>query len=158
MSPSKTPTTINWQAILANLPNNANEALVCQNFVQPLLQALGFTQQEYVPIFSTGKGADKVDYAARKNNDGTLFIKTKINPDLLIEVKGREAPAGAKINLSTGSPAHKSAKAQITRYLLAPNCKTAQWGIITNADYIQLFRRHGKVVLPGTPNYLIKKK
>jgi chromosome partitioning protein len=41
--------------------------------------------------------------------------------------------------------------------LLAPNCKTAQWGIITNADYIQLFRRHGKIVLPATPNYIINK-
>jgi cellulose biosynthesis protein BcsQ len=30
------------------------------------------------------------------------------------------------------------------------NCKTAKWGIITNADYLQLFRKHHKVVYPVT--------
>lgn len=34
--------------------------------------------------------------------------------------------------------------------MLGPNCKTAQWGIITNSCHIQLFRKHGKVIYPAT--------
>ena len=41
------------------------------------------------------------------------------------------------------------------RYLLSSKCKTAEWGIVTNSNYIQLFRRHGKVVVPATANLLI---
>jgi Mrp family chromosome partitioning ATPase len=36
--------------------------------------------------------------------------------------------------------------------LLAKNCKSAKWGIITNANNIQLWRKHGKVVHPATAN------
>jgi cellulose biosynthesis protein BcsQ len=152
-----TPQTgINWNQILNNIPNNANEPLICQNFVVPLLEALGFTQQEWFPQFPTGNGTDRVDYAARKNSGSDIFQSTRNNPFLLIEAKGRATTAGALINLAEGTPQYKQTKDQIKRYLLAPNCHTAQWGIITNATHIQLFRRHGKVIFPATQNYLIK--
>ena len=32
------------------------------------------------------------------------------------------------------------------------NCSSAKWGILTNADYIQLFRRHGRVFYSFTTN------
>ncbi len=151
----KIEANIDWNQILANIPDDANEPLVRHHFVQPLLEALGFTQHEWFPEFRTGHGT--VDYAARKNSDGDIFISTPANPHLLIEVKGRAIGTGSRINLSEGTPRYKQTKAQIKKYLLAPNCKTVQWGIITNATHIQLFRRHGKVVFPATSNYLIRR-
>jgi cellulose biosynthesis protein BcsQ len=157
---SSTPFTtteidLDWDCILDSIPSNANEPLVCQNFVLSLLKSLGFSQPEWYPEYPTGNGA--VDYAARKNSDGNIFQNIRTNPYLLIEAKGRQTTAGAWISLADGTPQYKQTKKQIERYLLSPHCKTAQWGIITNATHIQLFRRHGKVVVPATSNYLIKK-
>ncbi|MFM6395914.1 MAG: ParA family protein, partial [Planktothrix sp.] len=105
--------------------------------------------------FATGSGT--VDFAARKNQGSDLFNRSKINPYLLVEVKGRAIGAGAKINLMEKTPTNQKTQNQIKQYLLSPNCKTAEWGIITNSIHIQLFRRHGKVVHPATPCWLIKK-
>ena len=110
----KIEANIDWSQILANIPDDANEPLVRHHFVQPLLEALGFTQQEWFPEFQTGQGA--VDYAARKNSDGDIFISTPANPYLLIEVKGRAIRTGARINLSEGTPQYKQTKAQIKKY------------------------------------------
>ena len=135
--------SISLQAALQSLPTDAQEAVVDHQFVKPsLLEALGFRTGEVYPEFDTGKGA--VDYAARKNSEGDIFLNTRANPYLLIELKGQD------INLSTGSAGYKSTVAQLKRYLLGSNCKTAQWGIITNSSYIQLFRKHGKVIHPAT--------
>jgi cellulose biosynthesis protein BcsQ len=148
--------TIDWNQILDNiLPDESNEALISQRFVEPLIQALGFNQQEQVPQFQTGNG--KVDFAVRRNIDSDNFSSSKTNPYLLVEVKARATGAGAKINLSEGSPQYVSTREQIKKYLLFPNCQKCQWGIITNSVHIQLFRRHGKVVVPATSSLLIKK-
>ncbi|MBF2019039.1 MAG: AAA family ATPase [Hydrococcus sp. C42_A2020_068] len=144
-----------WNHILDSIPNDAHEPIICNDFVEPLLEELGFTKLEWFPQFPTGKGA--VDYAARKNSVGNIFKNTKTNPYVLIEVKGRGTVAGAQINLADGTPQYKATKEQIKRYLLSPKCQTARWGIITNATHIQLFQRHGKVIVPATSNYLIKK-
>jgi cellulose biosynthesis protein BcsQ len=152
-----TGTNIDWDQILDNISSHAHEPLVCNDFVLPFLKELGFTSKEWFPEFPTGKGAEKVDYAARKNVGLDVFKHSKNNPYVLIEAKGRSTIAGALINLSEGTPQYKQTKKQITKYLLSPKCQTAQWGIITNATHIQLFRRHGKVVVPATSNYLIKK-
>jgi cellulose biosynthesis protein BcsQ len=146
-----------WNKILDSIPPNAPEPIVSEDFVAPLLEFLGFSQQEQVPEFKTGRGADSVDFAARKNSVGDIFRVSKANPYLLVEVKGRATDAGATINLSESTPKYVETRKQIEKYLLAPKCQTAQWGIITNATYIQLFRRHGKVVIPQTPCLLIKK-
>jgi cellulose biosynthesis protein BcsQ len=141
---------IDWNLILDSLPPNANEAVVSRQFVEPLLQALGFSQAERFLSFSTGEGAQKADYATRKNSQNDdYFLIDPINPYLLVEVKGKN------INLSDTTPQYQQTKNQITRYLLAPNCKTARWGIITNSTHIQLFRCHGKVVIPATRCLLI---
>jgi cellulose biosynthesis protein BcsQ len=148
--------TIDWNQILDGiLPDESNEALISQRFVESLIQALGFNQQEQIPGFETGSG--RVDFAARKNTESDNFSFSKTNPYLLIEVKARATGAGAKINLSEGSPQYISTREQIKRYLLSRNCQECQWGIITNSVHIQLFRRHGKVVVPATPSILIKK-
>lgn len=148
---------LNWSDILEGiLPNESNEAIISSKFVQRLVEALGFSiEEELIPQFPTGDGT--VDFAARKNIDSNKFSFSKKNPYLLIEVKARATAAGTKINLSEGTPQYLAAKKQITKYLLAPKCQTAQWGIITNSDYIQLFRRHGKVVIPATGMEIIKK-
>ncbi|WP_315789326.1 AAA family ATPase [Fischerella sp. JS2] len=130
---------------LINVPENAQESTVCSIFISELLKTLGFDVMETVWQFNTGNGGNTVDYAVRKNSDGDSFIITQSNPYLLLEAKGRN------INLSSNSAHYKSAVFQIKRYLLAPNCKSAQWGIITNANHIQLFRKHGKVVHPALP-------
>jgi len=140
-------TTINWNEVLDSISENAEEPEVEDRFVKRLLNALGFTSDEWVQQFKTGKGT--ADFAARKNHDDDKFSVAKIKPYLIIEVKGRVS-GNAIINLAEGTPAYKKAKEQITGYLLAPKCQTSQWGIITNSTDIQLFRKHGKIVLPAT--------
>ncbi|MBD2579061.1 AAA family ATPase [Oscillatoria sp. FACHB-1406] len=142
-------TSISLQPVLHNLPANAPEAIVASNFSYELLKALGFESNEIYPEYQTGDGKSAVDLAVRKNNGNNIFLHTKSNPYLLVELKGRD------VNLASGSPQYKSTVAQIKRYLLGASCKSAQWGIITNADHIQLFRKHGKVIYPATPCYVL---
>lgn len=145
-----------WNQILDNIPlDESNEALVSKKFVEPLIEALGFNQQEQIPEFPTGNG--KVDFAVRKTNNGNVFSFSKTNPYLLIEVKARATGSGAKINLSEGTPQYINTREQIKKYLLASKCSTSEWGIITNSHHIQLLRRHRKIVLPATSSHLIKK-
>jgi cellulose biosynthesis protein BcsQ len=150
--------TQDWNQVLDSIPPNAPEPIVSAHFVKPLLEGLGFSKEEQYPEFKTGINGNSVDLAARNNcNDDVSFLFSPVNPYLLVEVKGRATTSGGTINLSEGTPQYLSTKEQIKRYLLSPNCKTAQWGIITNSNHIQLFRRHGKVVFPATPSLLIKK-
>ncbi|MEH2191902.1 MAG: AAA family ATPase [Nostoc sp.] len=145
-----------FEQVLDNiLPDESNETYISDIFVRPLINALGFNQQEHFSEFKTGDG--NVDFAARKNVNSDIFALSRINPYLLIEVKVRATVAGAKFNLSEGTPEYINTKEQMKKYLLASKCKTSQWGIITNSVHLQLFRRHGKVVFPATPSTLIKK-
>ncbi|MEP0853766.1 ParA family protein [Funiculus sociatus GB1-A4] len=131
------------QALL-NLPENAQESIVDQIFGSEFLKALGFEIMERVPQYNTGDGGP-VDYALRRNTNEDIFLATQANPYLLLELKGRD------VNLSEASAQYQSTVKQLKRYLLASNCKTVQWGIITNSIHIQLFRKHGKVIYPATP-------
>ncbi|VXD15674.1 Cobyrinic acid a,c-diamide synthase [Planktothrix serta PCC 8927] len=148
-------TDANWNTILDSIPDLASEAIVSDDFVKPLLKAIGFSLEEQYPKFNTGSGT--VGFASRKNQDSDIFNQSKTDPYLLVEVTGRAISWGARINLLEKKPQYRNAQNQIKQYLLSPNCKTAQWGIITNSIHIQLFRRHGKVVHPATPCWLIKK-
>lgn len=130
--------------VIASLPNLAAEPIVGSLFIPELLKLLNFTVMETVPGFPTGNGGNIADYAVRKNTKDDIFIDTKSNPYLVIEIKGKN------INLHPNSAQYKATVNQLKNYLLAPNCKSAQWGIITNANYIQLFRKHGKVVHPAS--------
>lgn len=131
---------------LEGLPNSAAEAIVDNNFITTsFLNALGFSLQERIPQFNTGHGRQQVDYALRHNSNKDNFLLSKVNPHVLVELKGRD------IDLSPNSGSYKSTVKQIKRYLLAPNCKSVQWGIITNSKHIQLFRKHSKVIYPATP-------
>lgn len=137
-------TATSLQSALKNLPPCASEALV-SGFVYSLLTDLGFqSPQEVYPEYPTGAGNHKVDKAARKTIGDDIFLYTKSNPYLLVEVKGRE------VNLSADSAQYHRTVKQLKQYLLEPNCKSAQWGIITNSCHIQLFRKHDKVVFPAT--------
>ncbi|MFT0814369.1 AAA family ATPase [Synechococcus sp. OH20] len=129
-------------------PTEGKEQVIVQHFAIPLLHELGFGDLEIRPEFETGCG--EVDFAARKNTQHTdIFFNSRKNPYLLLEVKSRT------VNLSEGSAACRDAVDQIKRYLLGEHCKSARWGIIANANYIQLWRRHGKVVHPVTANLAI---
>ncbi|MEP0912985.1 AAA family ATPase [Leptolyngbya sp. ST-U4] len=137
-------TTTSLQSALQSLPDNSIEAIVDQHFSSQLLEALGFQSQEIYPQYPDGNG-NKVDKAARKTIGDDIFLSTKSNPYLLLELKGRD------VNLSSDSAQYRSTVKQLKQYLLAPNChQTAQWGIITNSCHIQLFRKHGKVIYPAT--------
>ncbi|BAU64766.1 cobyrinic acid a,c-diamide synthase [Stanieria sp. NIES-3757] len=131
---------------LQALPEEAPEAIVDKNFIATsFFEALGFRLLERIPGFKTGKGHYAVDYALRHDTENDIFLHTQNNPYVLVELKGRD------INLAYGTPGYKSTVQQLKDYLLAPKCKTAQWGIITNSKHIQLFRKHGKVIYPATP-------
>ncbi len=132
------------QQALANLPENAQEPIVDQIFMPEFLQAIGFSLLERVPQYSTGNGGDAVDYALRHNSPDNIFTHTKSNPYILVEIKGKD------INLSPGSASYESTVKQLKRYLLSPNCTSVHWGIITNSNYIQVFRKHHKIVYPTT--------
>ena len=131
------------QAFLS-LPENANHATLCANFIPKLLEGLGFTIDEQSLEFPSGAGAQTVDFAARTNTENDIFSHSPQNPFLIVEVKPRT------INLANGG--YQKAVKQLKGYLApnAVNCKTAKWGIITNADYLQIFRKHRKVVYPLT--------
>ncbi len=135
-------TIISLRAALQSLPENASEPVVDHLFASHLLRALGFESEEIHPEYNTGEGA--VDKAARKTIEDDMFLHTKSNPYLLVELKGRD------INLSEDAAQYQKTVNQLKRYLLAPNCQTVQWGIITNSCHIQLFCKHGKVIYPAT--------
>src|SRR4028118_2024487 len=101
-------TTINWNEVLDSISENAEEPEVEDRFVKRLLNALGFTSDEWVQQFKTGKGP--ADFAARKNHDDDKFSVAKSKPDLIIEVKGRVS-GNAIINLAEGTPAYKIGRA-----------------------------------------------
>ncbi|MBD1910308.1 MULTISPECIES: AAA family ATPase [unclassified Leptolyngbya] len=142
-------TPISLRSALQSLPENALEAIVNRQFATKLLEALGFQAEEIYPEYPIRRMA--VDIAARKNVGDDIFINTKKNPYLLVELKGRD------VNLTEGSQPYKNTVQQLKRYLLAPECHSAAWGIITNSCHIQLFRKHGKVVFPATPCHPINK-
>jgi len=139
-----TTTPPSLRSALRSLPDQAQEPTVNDLFVPTLLRELGFQQDEIFSQYKTGNGAEAVDKAARKTIGDDIFIHTKSEPYLLVELKGRD------INLSDDTVKYYQTVSQLKRYLLAPNCHTVQWGIITNSCHIQLFRKHGKVVFPAT--------
>ena len=145
--PKLSPEVVNnLRQTLQDLPDNAGEEIVDNNFIATtFFDALGFLLPERVPGFKTGKGHQSVDYALRRNYEENNFLHTQSNPHVLVELKGRD------INLTYNSGSYKTTVKQLKRYLLSPNCKTVQWGIITNSRHIQLFRKHGKVIYPATP-------
>jgi cellulose biosynthesis protein BcsQ len=125
------------------LPQNASEAIVSTNFAPYLISYLGFSTTEIIPSYDTG-GGGITDFATRRNLANDIFLQTKSNPFLLIELKGRYT------NLTENSPGYKATVNQLKRQLLGNNCQAAQWGIITNGSHIQLFRKHGKIIFPAT--------
>jgi cellulose biosynthesis protein BcsQ len=139
---------MNQQALkqaLINLPSDAQEPVVGNIFMSEFCKELGFDKLEVFPSYSTGNGGDAVDYALRHNHHNSdIFINTGSDPRILIEIKGRD------INLSEGTAQYNSTVKQIKKYLLAPKCTSVEWGIITNSQHIQLFRKHGKVIHPAS--------
>jgi cellulose biosynthesis protein BcsQ len=138
-----TPKVKSLKSYLQHLPQNASEAIVSTNFAPYLISYLGFSTTEIIPQYDTG-GGGITDFATRRNLANDIFLQTKSNPFLLIELKGRD------INLTENSPSYKATVNQLKRQLLGNNCQAAQWGIITNGSHIQLFRKHGKIIFPAT--------
>jgi hypothetical protein len=129
-------------------PTERVERVIVQHFAVPLLHALGFHDLEIRYEFETGCG--QVDLAARKNTEATdIFYNSQKNPYLFLEVKSRT------YDLSEGSSTYEEAVDQVKGYLSRERSKSAKWGIITNASYIQIWRKHGKVVHPATANFSI---
>jgi len=138
-----TPRVTSLKSYLQHLPQDASEAIVSTNFARYLISYLGFSTTEIIPQYDTG-GGGITDFATRRNLENDIFLQTKSNPFLLIELKGRD------INLTENSPSYRATVNQLKRQLLGNNCKAAQWGIINNSSHIQLFRKHGKTIFPAT--------
>lgn len=138
-----TITTTTLQSALKSLPEKAPEAIVNDLFVPHLMRELGFQSEEIYSEYDTGSKR-KVDKAVRKTIGDDVFSHTGSNPYLLVELKGRD------INLASDAASYHATVNQLKGYLLNTNCKTAEWGIITNSCHIQLFRKHGKVIFPAT--------
>ena len=138
-----TPRVTSLKSYLQHLPQDASEAIVSTNFARYLISYLGFSTTEIIPQYDTG-GGGITDFATRRNLENDIFLQTKSNPFLLIELKGRD------INLTENSPSYRATVNQLKRQLLGNNCQAAQWGIINNSSHIQLFRKHGKTIFPAT--------
>jgi cellulose biosynthesis protein BcsQ len=135
---------MNLEEALRDLPSDATEVIVEANFSRSFLNALGFSDFEMIPGFKIDQLI--VDHAARKNtSEGDIFLHTKANPYLYMEVKGRTE------NLSNECYApHRRASWQLKRYMRHPQSKSVQWGILTNSLHAQLYRKHGRIVHPVT--------
>jgi chemotaxis signal transduction protein len=134
-----------------SLSPNADEQDIAGLLVIPeILSKLGYSYKdgEIKEQYKTGKGGQKVDIAAKKNSDDIVFGHTPTGASIIVELKNRN------IDLKTGSKDYTSVVRQLKRYLEpdATHCQEAKWSIITNANNIQLFRRHGRVVYPVTTN------
>jgi len=153
MSSPHTPPDLS--ELLEQLPIDAPEPMVCDNFIKSFLEYLGFNPlTDIIPQFSTGEGGRTVDYALRKSSPALPFISLSPKnslPEIILEAKGRATEAGF-LNLSYGTAKYKSTVRQLTGYFKDPNCsKSVKWGIITNGNHIQVFRKHGKAVHPVMP-------
>ena len=132
------------QYALRSLPEAAQEPIVNSLFANQLLEALGFQPDEILPEYGTGHGREAVDKAVRKTIGDDIFLHTRTNPYLLLELKGRD------VSLSPDAASYQRTVNQLKGYLLGSSCHTVQWGIITNSCHIQLFRKHGRVIFPAT--------
>lgn len=115
-------TVTRLQSALRSLPENASEALVDKLFFPTLVEELEFQPEEIYPQYNTGR--KPVDYATRKTVGDDIFINTKNNPYLLLELKGRD------INLSDDARHYQQTVNQLKGYLLADNCHSAQWSTL----------------------------
>ena len=110
-----TQTSTSLSEALRHLPTNADEPTVESQFIElALLASLGFGRGDFCRQFSTGQGAKAVDYAARATRDDDLFLHTRQDPYLLIEVKGRDT------DLQEDSPGCRNAVRQLKEYLKPP--------------------------------------
>ena len=118
--------------------------------IPEILSRLGFTygDGEVVQQYQTGKGSQAVDIAAKKNSEDCIFTHTLTDASIIVELKSRTK------NLNSDSNTYRSVVKQLKGYLHpeAVHCSKVRWGIVTNANNIQLFRRHGRVVYPFTTN------
>ena len=148
MNSSMTP---DLSQLLEKLPINARHPVVCGGFVTPFLQFLGYDQfSDIYQSFPTGNG-NKSDYAVKKTGPNeTSFVQAvatnafKSEPEIIGEVKLR------RLSLEEGTGGYEGTLNQLRGYLLDPNCQSAKWGFLTNANHIQWFRKHGKVIHPVT--------
>jgi len=134
-----------------SLSPNANEQEIARRLVIPeILSRLGYNDQnnEIAGEYKTGIGSQAVDIAAKKNSEDNIFTHNPTGASIIVELKSRN------IDLSTDSKDYKSVVRQLKRYLHpdAIHCRQVKWGIVTNSNNIQLFRRHGRIVYPFTTN------
>lgn len=142
--------------LLKQLPISADEPMVCDNFITHFLEYLGFNPLiDRVSSFLTKPSPPtKVDYALRKSlpYDKSSFVEMAATdpssslPEVILEAKGKP------VSLSPGSASYKSTVRQLMGYLKDRYCnKSVKWGIITNGNHIQVFRKHGKAIHPVMP-------
>ncbi len=155
-------TTSDLAQLLEQLPIDAKEQTVCANFITHFLEYLGFNPLTDIILgFPTNSTPTPrtVDYALRKSNpsDSLSFVSIATTspksslPEIIVEAKGRATDAGF-LNLSYGTALYKSTVRQLTGYFKDPHCCTSvKWGIITNGNHIQVFRKHGKAIHPVMP-------
>jgi len=148
MNSSMTP---DLSQLLEKMPKSALSTVVSGGFVTPFLQFLEYDQfSDIYQNFPTGNG-DRSDYAVKKTKPNEpSFVETvatnafKSEPEIIGEVKPRN------YSLEEGTGSYESTLNQLKGYLLDPNCQSAKWGFLTNANHIQWFRKHGKVIHPVT--------
>ena len=128
---------------LRYLPEYASEALIDEEFSRPFLSALGFEDREIVAQFPIELEA--VDYAARQNTRGDIFLNSLKHPYLYLEIKDRFEDLSDELQSE-----YRQAVLQLKRYLSHPRSRSVHWGILTNSHHIQVFRQHGRVIHPVT--------
>ena len=110
-----TPKVKSLKPYLQHLPQDASEAIVSTNFAPYLISYLGFSTTEIIPQYDTG-GGGITDFATRRNLENDIFLQTKSNPFLLIELKDRYT------NLTENSPGYKATVNQLKRQIMLGYC------------------------------------
>ncbi|MCC5897256.1 MAG: ParA family protein [Phormidium sp. BM_Day4_Bin.17] len=148
----------NWQRILESIPDGTAEQDFEDRFVIPFLEEVGFDgdrrtrdrSRQFTGYYNNKSYRVKPDFVCWSG----VPEAENSHPYLVVENKAVNSEywrdAVDKIKKSLQVVATPSMSGQTVS-------KSAQFGIATNGIYLQLFQRHGKISVPRTPRFELRK-
>ncbi|WP_411821247.1 AAA family ATPase [Leptospira sp. 'Mane'] len=130
--PKETP--YNFLNALASLEKNGKESEVEAKLLVPLLHALGFTENDYENKPSSGNRKE-ADYLCKVNGLPYIIWEAKANSVALGDPK---------------KSAYQETKLQLMGYMKSEKFHKANFGVILNGHYLQIFQRKANLIFPKT--------
>ncbi|MDF3818927.1 AAA family ATPase [Leptospira sp. 96542] len=125
----------NFESILKSLESNGKESEVDAKLVIPLIEFLGYAQNEYQNKPRDGEGGE-ADFVLYLDDSPFIIIESKSNQVNLSDVNGR---------------AYKLAKKQLFGYMKSKNLHSSEYGVLINGKNVQVFQRKENFIYPLTP-------